>query len=223
MKIDKKSISYKIFPKHLGLLDLHNKSVIFQEFIVKKSKNIKIFSDNRRLEYFSFISKEVIGDKPIDYLEFGVYRGESIKAWSKLNKNPKSRFFGFDTFTGLPEDWKKRSPKGRFDTGGNIPKIEDTRIHFVKGLFQKTLYDFLKTFSPQSQLIIHLDADLYSSTLFCLAQLDKFLDSGTIILFDEFYDLQNEFLAFYDYLRSHKRNFKTIARVNWNQVAFELQ
>ena len=223
MKIDKKSISYKIFPKSLGLVDRHNKNVIFQELIVKKSKNAKIFSDNQRLEYFNFICKDVIGNKPIDYLEFGVYKGESIKAWSKLNNNPKSRFYGFDTFTGLPENWNKRAPKGKFDTKGNMPKINDTRVHFVKGIFQETLYDFLKTFSPQSRLVIHLDADLYSSTLFCLTQLDRILNSGSLILFDEFYDVQNEFSAFYDYIRSHNRNFKTITRVRWTQVAFELK
>ena len=222
MKINKKSISYKIFPRFLGSIDKHNKNIIFQEIIIKKSKKAKVFSKGQRLEYFNFIFKDVIGDQPIDYLEFGVFKGESIKYWSKLNKSPKSRFYGFDTFTGLPEDWK-RHPRGTFDTEGNIPKIDDTRVHFIKGLFQETLYDFLRTFSPQSRLVIHLDADLYSSTLFCLAQLDRIFNPGSLILFDEFYDLQNEFSAFYDYIRSHNSKFKIIARIGWSQVAIELE
>jgi hypothetical protein len=49
------------------------------------------------------------------------------------------------------------------------------------------------------------------------------MKTGTILLFDEFDDLQNEFLAFYDYIRSHNRDFKIIVRRGWTQVAFELK
>src|ERR1700734_1014510 len=38
----------------------------------------------------------------LSYLEFGVWRGESLELWSHINTNPASRFYGFDSFEGLP-------------------------------------------------------------------------------------------------------------------------
>ena len=44
--------------------------------------------------------------------------------------------------------------------------------------------------------IIHLDADLFSSTIFVLSQLYPYLKKGDIIFFDEFNVANHEFLAF---------------------------
>jgi hypothetical protein len=54
------------------------------------------------------------------YLEFGVYAGDSMRAWSQLNRNTQSRLIGFDTFEGLPEAWAGLE-KGHFDLGGRPP------------------------------------------------------------------------------------------------------
>jgi len=62
-----------------------------------------------------------------------------------------------------------------------------------------------------SQLIINLDADLYSSTLYCLTQLDPIIEKDTIIRFDEFSSLEDEWLALRDYARSYYRDFEIIA------------
>jgi len=39
-------------------------------------------------------------------LEFGVWQGESTRFFAGLNRSPSSRFYGFDSFEGLPEDWR---------------------------------------------------------------------------------------------------------------------
>src|SRR5262249_40332260 len=138
----------------------------------------------------------------IDYLEFGVYKGESLMKWAALNSKLGSRFHGFDTFTGLPEDWHKfsKTVKERaFDVGGAVPKVADKRISFYKGLFQETLPSFLKDYSGGRSLVIHNDCDLYSASLYVLTQIDQIAKPGTIIIFDEFPSLLHEFRALEDY------------------------
>jgi len=164
-----------------------------------------------RYSIYKYLSDEIIKDSSIDYLEFGVFEGESIKKWKELNKDADSRFYGFDTFTGLPEDWGNK-PRSHFDMRGTPPGLDDKRVFFVKGLFQGTLGTFLQDFSPRSRLIIHLDADLYSSTLYCLTTLNPFVADDTILIFDEFSDLNHEFAAFHDYCRSFRRQFKLLCR-----------
>ena len=51
------------------------------------------------------MQSKVLAEEPIDYLEFGVRYGDSLFKWSGLNAHPDSRFIGFDSFEGIPEDW----------------------------------------------------------------------------------------------------------------------
>src|SRR5262249_49731600 len=117
-------------------------------------------------------------------------------------------------------------PSGDFDVGGQIPRTNDNRVQFVKGLFQDTLPGFLEHFEPTNPLVIHNDSDLYSSTLYLLAKLDPFLEPGSILLFDEFWSSSHEFQAFYDYERSFRRKYRLLASVKTNpyvQLALEIQ
>jgi hypothetical protein len=149
----------------------------------------------------------------ITYLEFGVWRGESIKRWCTLNTHVDSRFYGFDTFEGLPEDWDPAHPKGTFSTSGATPMIDDGRVSFVKGLFQDTLRDFLKRTPLSHRLVVNVDCDIYSATLFVMGTLDRYFAPGTIVVFDDFYSMSHEFRAFHDYDRSFGRTWRAIARM----------
>src|SRR3954447_15737651 len=71
-----------------------------------------------REEMYSHLQRNVLRDEPIDYLEFGVADGTSLRSWCATNRHPKSRLFGFDCFTGLPEHWSAKRPKGTFSQGG---------------------------------------------------------------------------------------------------------
>ncbi len=182
-----------------------------------------------RYELYDFLQTQVIGTGPIDYLEFGVFRGDSILRWAGQNRAPSSRFFGFDSFDGLPEAWsgaREAKKEGHFTTGGAIPATDDPRVRFVKGWFQETLRPFLEDFEPLNRIVLHNDSDLYSSTLYTLTMMDRFLKPGSIIIFDEFYSSSHEFRAFVDYTRSYLRSYRVLGAVSqhpYAQIAFELE
>ena len=151
-----------------------------------------------REQMYDYVHEISIKGEAIDYLEFGVFQGESIRYWANLNKNGNSRFFGFDSFEGLPEGWQDL-PKGHFDVGGDFPRIDDVRVNFVKGWFVKTIPAFARELSVKNRLVLHMDADLYSSTMLVLVHLGPFLSKRDLIMFDEFGDREHEVRALRDW------------------------
>ena len=169
---------------------------------------------DKRYKLYEFILGHEKLDQPVNYLEFGVCEGHSFRWWLKNNKDASSRFYGFDTFTGLPEQWDQFKA-GDMSTNGNLPDVNgDTRVEFLKGLFQETVPEFLKQFDNSRRKIIHLDADLYSSTLYTLASLEPFLKEGDILIFDEFGVPTHEFLALMNYQSAFRREVELIAAAN---------
>lgn len=132
---------------------------------------------------------------PVTYLEFGVYKGESINQIATLNEHPSSVFIGFDTFEGVDVDWVNHDMRA-FDVGGTLPATHDPRIKLVKGFFQDTLPGVLADLEPHDQAVIMYDADLYSSTLYTLASVDPVMNTYYAI-FDEFHGGENLALANY--------------------------
>ena len=157
----------------------------------------KIFFN--RWDFFDFVA--TLADKSRPFYEFGVWRGVSFKYLLKIFK----KGFGFDTFTGLPEDWYNKS-SGSYSGFGKIPKFKGGK--FIVGKFEDTLPKF---FSKQRSLasILNYDADLYSSTLCALNNTNKIIDKKSILIFDEFltnknwekdeYKALNEFCDNFDY------------------------
>ena len=177
---------------------------------LKKNPCRSDFKD--RYALYDFLLKTEQLDAPIDYLEFGVYRGDSIAWWCQNVTSTDARFFGFDSFQGLPEQWGV-VPTGTFDTGGKMPKIDDDRLKFVAGWFQDTLPPFFADYSSDRRKVVHLDADLYSSTLFVLTWLAYHLHAGDVIIFDEFGSIrmaQHEFRAFEDFCSAFRVSVKAL-------------
>jgi len=176
-----------------------------------------------RLPLHTYLIESEVKEEAIDYLEFGVASGDTITWWVNHHKNIASAFYGFDVFTGLPEDWHKNRTKGEFDMKGNITHIEDHRCKYIVGLFQDTLNEFLDQTTLKKRLVIHMDADLYSSTIYVLITISKLLKKGDIIIFDEFSCYLHEFKAFLDFTSAFKINYEVIAETNNNaQIAIKI-
>ena len=190
-----------------------------------RHNKVPVFFDDK-FDLYQYLQTEHMGDSPIDYLEFGVWKGTTLRHWCGQNSHPGSRFYGFDSFEGLPEDWSHFvtiHKKGSFDLEGSAPAIDDSRVRLVKGLFQDSLGPFLADYVPMNRLVIHCDADLYSSTLYVLTKLDGYLIPGTIIIFDEFFTVNHEFRAFSDFISSYNHKYKVLAATEfYTQLAIEI-
>lgn len=183
--------------------------------------NGNVDHNDRKKLYLHVIEKENL-TAPINYLEFGVFQGHSFRWWMEHNKHPDSKFIGFDTFTGLPEDWFVYKA-GAMTSNGQIPLINDDRGSFRKGLFQETLPALLKEFPFDKRLVLHMDADLYTSTYYVLTALFPYLKKGDIIFFDEFGVPMHEFKAFTEFVQSYRIKYEVLGAVNnYLQVAIKI-
>jgi hypothetical protein len=147
-----------------------------------------------------------------DILEFGVLGGWTARHFAEIARD--SAYYGdlhlFDSFEGLPRD-KAAIDKASFDVqrgvwreemhlpesweaelGGTIDQhvarmlatvISPSRLKIRKGFYADTL----KTPLGTKAALVHMDCDLYQSTVevFAALERDKALQDGTILMFDD--------------------------------------
>ncbi len=172
--------------------------------------------------YKDVLDLEGLDTTAISYLEFGVGRGNSLRWWSTNNTSTDTRFYAFDTFEGLPDDWGAYKA-GTFSLGGKFPDIDDQRINFVKGLFQDTLMKQLPEVDFKQRVVLHIDGDMYTSAMYPLAMLHSYLKPGDLIFFDEFAVPLHEFRAFVDFTESFKVKLEPVGAINnYLQAAFRV-
>jgi hypothetical protein len=134
-------------------------------------------------------------------LEFGVFSGTSLRLLSSLTDQD---VHGFDSFEGLPEDWTYFQKRGRFSRDGQLPEFDRPNVRLHKGWFDETLPRFLETIDGPVRFL-HVDCDLYSSTVTVLQALTPRIVPGTVIVFDEYVNYpgwqQHEQKAFFEFLQ----------------------
>lgn len=115
-------------------------------------------------------------------LEFGVATGTTLNQIAEVLP-----VVGFDSFDGLPEFWRDGFAQGMFaqPPPENLHENASLRI----GLFSETLPGFMP---DQNVSLIHVDCDLYSSTVMVLWHLMRWIEYGALaktcyIVFDEFH------------------------------------
>ena len=145
------------------------------------------------------------------WLEFGVATGYTINYISQFTQD---KVYGFDSFEGLPEYWRDGFDKGIFNRDGNLPPVNNNVV-LIKGWFNDTLYDFIKSQNKKVSFI-HIDCDLYSSTKYVLNTLKDYIDDNCVIVFDELVNFngfdgdKSELLAFYEFVNENNINFSWI-------------
>jgi predicted O-methyltransferase YrrM len=131
-------------------------------------------------------------------LEFGVYTGSTLKIIAAAR--PAGGVYGFDSFQGLPEDWRIDFAAGSFSVDG-LPDVAGAEL--VVGWFADTLSGFLAR-HPGPVDFVHIDADLYSSAKTVLDLVGPRLRPGSVLVFDEFFNFpgwqQHEYRALREYL-----------------------
>jgi hypothetical protein len=193
--------------------------VISQNDLLNQIKASKIFSRNSLLRHCALTAGKGTA------CEFGVFTGGSLKVIRNYRKPP---VYGFDSWTGLPEAWEFGSNKheqGHFTC--DKPKDLASGTYLVDGFFENSLPVWLETHQEPIKLI-HLDADLYSSTKTVLTLLNDRIENGTILIFDELLNLDGsysnwqdgEWQALNEWLKDFNREVECIARTESQQAAF---
>ncbi len=161
------------------------------------------------------------------WLEFGVAAGGSLRrivaAAQAVRGRAQPRVYGFDSFEGLPEDWRWNPhqcvPKGTFRQE-TIPVVEGADL--VVGLFENTLLQWMGTqavalgeWPPVT--LVHIDCDLYKGARYALHHIGPWLADGAIIVFDELWGYHgfdaHEWRALYEVAIEEKGfSFEWIAR-----------
>jgi hypothetical protein len=152
-------------------------------------------------------------------LEFGVFEGRTIRRAREISNSLFGgihKVYGFDSFIGLPEDWVGEigfvTNKESFDVKGNIPNIPGVKL-FV-GWFEDTIPDYLK--EADDIALLHIDCDLYSSTVTVLESMRPYIKPGTIIVFDEWIYFNNptcndhEQKAFFEWVAKYNISYEFV-------------
>ena len=113
-------------------------------------------------------------------LEFGVWSGSTLRRIAAARGG--ERVHGFDSFEGLPEDWRAGFGTGTFAVA-EPPDVPGAEL--VVGWFADTLPGFLAE-HPGPVDLLHVDADLHSSAATVLEHVGPRLRPGSVIVFDEY-------------------------------------
>jgi O-methyltransferase len=137
-----------------------------------------------------------------DYFEFGLWRGKTFCHAHRMKRRYRlnsMRLWGFDSFQGLPEF---HDEKDSIWTPGEFScKIDDFHEIVRRSGFQEKEYELIQGFYNESltpalqkkmagvkAAVIYIDCDLYESTRDVLSFLPPFLQDGTIVCFDDYYN-----------------------------------
>jgi hypothetical protein len=159
-------------------------------------------------------------------LEFGTATGRTLNQFAHWL--PNKTIYGFDSWQGLPEQFNDL-PAGHF--AQELPKVLPN-CNLVPGWFgarptqdqssipECTAQDFANT-HKEPVVLLHLDADLYSSTKTVLDAFHAHIVPGTVILFNEYWNhptwKKHEFKAWQEHVAQHNIRYEYIGYASDHQ------
>lgn len=139
-----------------------------------------------------------------DYFEFGVWQGKTFgyaRAMARRYGYGPLTFRAFDSFQGLPavepgdyEIWQEGQfafGRSEFERVLSQKGFERSDYQIVEGFYNDSLnQELIESLEKQSvkASIVYIDCDLYESTRDVLAFIGPFLQDGTVICFDDFFN-----------------------------------
>ncbi|MGH3967691.1 MAG: class I SAM-dependent methyltransferase [Mycobacterium sp.] len=169
-------------------------------------------------------------------LDLGVWIGWSTRLMSDACDRT---VFGFDTFSGLVEDWQIDDQviikRGTFslaepiaqrfmqDTGvslhDGLPAALGRPVQFIRGSTYETLAPFLADRPATPIRLFHMDLDTYESCLHALETCKNHFIEGSILVFDEYLVTNGEMRAFYEFQSRYELEWRCRA---WGLEAWEM-
>lgn len=169
---------------------------------------VLLFDNKQSLWDYTIKKIEVLSS--CDILEFGCYKATSINYFA--NKLPNNKFYGFDSFQGLPSDWFGQNiPMGTFDLKLNLPRVSKN-VELIPGWFDESLPKFFDENPELNTSFLHIDSDTYESACTVLIHVRDHLKPGVFILFDEYLSYPNwengEFLAWQEFCSENSIKYR---------------
>jgi hypothetical protein len=144
-----------------------------------------------------------------DYLEFGCYDGSSFIAayhFAAAQRLNAMRFYAFDSFAGLPPaqgvdldaDGESQYGAGDFSCDadtfrGNLRsgRVNLDRVTLVEGYYSDSLTPTTRARLPiEGAAVVMIDCDYYESTRDALSFAGSYLQHGSLLLFDDWYNFR---------------------------------
>ncbi len=164
------------------------------------------------------------GESDALVLDLGVWIG-----WStRLTSDACGRtVYGFDTFSGLVEDWQLEDQvlkRGTFSlsdplaqgamglTGvslqDDVPSALGRPVQFIKGSTYDTLAPFLAKRADAPIGLFHMDLDTYESCLHALETCKDHFIEGSVLVFDEYLVTSGEMRAFHEFQSKYELEWR---------------
>ncbi len=135
------------------------------------------------------------------YFEFGIYEGTalyaSVSAHKSINSKIPRKFYGFDSFDQGFKYFDARDKHPYFKEGDFVSSYEKVKkrfkskpeVHLVKGYFEETIANGRgkEIYGDDKCAIAFIDCDLMHPTLVALEYIYPILQTGSIIILDDYY------------------------------------
>jgi len=201
--------------------------------LLQSVRRIRYYSVFRSFREFTMIRKDIYvanlelcrNYKAVEgaIVECGTWKGGMIAGMVSILGTERT-YYLFDSFEGLPQVKEIDGPEAKAwqsdtngadyfdnckadesDAGKAMTRSGAKHYSIHKGWFSKTVEGFS---SPNGIAILRLDADWYDSTMDCLVHLFPKINTGGVLILDDYYTWEGCSKAIHDYLSRNELPYR---------------